>query len=114
MSSQLTQYVSVFDRNGWLIWCSQMHAYLMAQGQGAFITPGSHEPTVNAAPAALGTQASATEINTFNEANHVRATQISAHNEWCKVNGMTIGNIMLCLSPALQQRLCSHDNTADL
>ena len=53
----------------------------MAQGQGAFITPGSSEPTVNAAPAALGAQASATEINTFNEANHVRATQISACNE---------------------------------
>ena len=86
----------------------------MAQGQGAFITPGSSEPSVNAAPAALGAQASATEINTFNEANHVRAAQISAHNEWCKLNDMTVGNIMLRLSPALQQRLCSHDNTADL
>ena len=114
MSSQLTQYISVFDGNGWLIWCSQMHTYLMAQGQGAYIMPGSHEPTVNAAPAALGPQASATEINTFNEANHVRAMQISACNEWRRMNDMTVGNIMLCLSPALQQGLCCHDNAADL
>ena len=48
MSSQLTQYVSVFNGNGWLLWCSQMQAYLMAQGQGAFITPGFSEPSVNA------------------------------------------------------------------
>ena len=114
MSSQLTQYVSVFDGNGWLLWCSQMRAYLMAQGQGAFITPGSSEPSVNAAPAALGANASATEINTFNEANHVRAMQIAACNEWHKLNDMTVGNIMLCLSPALQQGLCSHDNAAKL
>ena len=86
----------------------------MAQGQGTYITPGSSEPTVNAAPAALGTQASATEINTFNEANHVRATQISACNEWRKLNDMTLGNIMLRLSPALQQGLRSHDNPAEL
>ena len=79
-----------------------------------YITPGSSEPTVNAASAALGTQASATEINTFNEANHVRATQISARNEWHKVNDMTVGNIMLRLSPALQQGLRSHDNATDL
>ena len=114
MSSQLTQYVSVFNGNGWLLWCSQMCTYLMAQGQGAFITPGSSEPTVNATPAALGAQASATEINTFNEANHVRATQISARNEWRKTNDMTVGNIMLRLSPALQQGLRSHDNAAEL
>ena len=86
----------------------------MAQGQGTYITPGSSEPTVNAAPAALGTQASATEINTFNEANHVRATQISACNEWHKVNDMTVSNIMLHLSSALQQGLRSHDNATDL
>ena len=90
MSSQLTQYVSVFNRNSWLLWCSQMRAYLMVQGQGAFITPVSHEPSVNAAPAALGAQASATEINTFNEANHVRVTQIAARNEWRKLNDMTV------------------------
>ena len=114
MSSQLTQYVSVFDGNGWLLWCSQMRAYLMAQGQGAFITPGFSEPSVNATSAALGADASATEINTFNEANHVRAMQIAARNEWRKLNDMTVGNIMLRLSPALQQGLCSHDNTAEL
>ena len=114
MSSQLTQYVSVFDGNGWLLWCSQMRAYLMAQGQEAFITPGFSEPSVNAAPAALGADASATEINTFNEANHVRATQIAARNEWHKLNDMTVGNIMLHLSPALQQSLRSHDNAAEL
>ena len=34
--------------------------------------------------------------------------------EWCKMNDMTIGNIMLCLSPALQQTLHSHDNATDL
>ena len=54
----------------------------MAQGQGAFITPGFSEPSVIEAPAALGADASAAEINTFNEANHVRATQIAARNEW--------------------------------
>ena len=86
----------------------------MAQGQGAFITPGFSEPSVNATPAALGTNASAAEINTFNEANHVRATQIAARNEWHKLNDMTVGNIMLHLSPALQQSLRSHDNAAEL
>ena len=114
MSSPLTQNVSVFDGNGWLLWCSQMRAYLMAQGQGAFITPGFSEPSVNTAPAALGANASAAEINTFNEANHVRAMQIAARNEWHKLNDMTVGNIMLCLSPALQQGLHSHDNAAEL
>ena len=114
MSSQLTQYVSVFDGNNWLVWCSQMRAYLMAQGQGAFITPGFSEPSVIEAPAALGADATAAEINTFNEANHVRATQIAARNEWRKLNDMTLGNIMLRLSPALQQGLRSHDNAADL
>ena len=96
MSSQSTQYVSVFDGNGWLLWCSQMRAYLMVQGQGAFITPGFSEPSVNAAPAALGADASATEINRFNEANHVRATQIAARNEWRKLSDMTVGNTVLC------------------
>ena len=86
----------------------------MAQGQGAFITPGFSEPSVNAASAALGTRASATEINAFNEANHVRVAQISARNEWCKLNDMTVGNIMLHLSPALQQGLHSHDNASEL
>src|ERR1700761_9231293 len=114
MSSQLTQYVPVFDGNGWLLWCSQMHAYLMAQGQGAYIMTGSHEPTVNAAPAALTPQATAAEINTFNDANHLIASQTSARNEWRKTNDMTVGNIMLRLSPALQQTLRSHDNAADL
>ena len=100
MSSQLTQYVSVFDGNGWLLWCSQMQAYLMAQGQGAFITPGYSEPSVIVAPAALGADASAAEINTFNEANHVRATQIAARNEWRKLNDMTLSNIMLQIGRA--------------
>ena len=68
----------------------------MVQGQGAFITPGFSEPSVNAAPAALGADASATEINRFNEANHVRATQIAAHNEWRKLSDMTVGNTVLC------------------
>ena len=101
MSSQLTQYVPVFNGNGWLIWCSLMCAYLMAQGQGTDIMTGSHEPTINAAPVALGPQATAAEINTFNEANHIRATQTSACNEWRRMNDMTVSNIMLCLSPAL-------------
>src|SRR6201996_8281229 len=114
MSSQLTQYVPVFDGNGWLLWRSQMRAYLIAQGQGAYIMTGSHEPTVNAAPAALTPQATAAQINTFNEANHLIATQTSARNEWRKTNDMTVGNIMLRLSPALQQTLRSHDNAADL
>ena len=61
-----------------------MHAYLMVQGQGAYIMTGSHEPTVNAAPAALGNNATAAEINTFNEANHLIATQTSACNECVK------------------------------
>ena len=86
----------------------------VSKGQGAFITPGYSEPSVIEAPAALGADATAAEINTFNEANHVRATQIAARNEWRKLNDMTVGNIMLRLSPALQQGLCSHDNAAEL
>ena len=114
MLSQLTSYVPVFDGNNWNLWSSAMHAYLMAQGKGPLIVSGAHEPDVNTAPAALADDANATAINAFNEENHIIVMQTSARNEWRKLNDMMLGNIMLCLSPALQQMLRSYNNAANL
>ena len=114
MMSQLTQFVSLFNGSNWGQWLKQMRAYLMAHGQGTIVSGASTEPVVPAAPGALNVNASAAEINTFNEAIHARDRAIANQNEWCRLNDMAIGNITLRLAPAIQQKILSENNAVDL
>ena len=83
MSSQPTQFIPLFNGFNWGPGLKQMHAYLMVHDQGTIISGANMEPVVPAAPVALNVNASAAEINTFNEAQHARDRAISDCNEWC-------------------------------
>src|SRR3984885_5518671 len=114
MSSQLTSLVPIFDGSNWQSWAKQMRAYLMAHGQGSIVQGTTVEPVIPAAPGALAAGADATAINMLNEATHARDRAISDNNEWHHLNDMAIGNITLCLTPAIQQNFIDEDNAADL
>ena len=72
MSSQLTTFVPLFNGSNWQGWAKQMHAYLIAQGQGSIVQGTVLEPVIPAAPAALAGGAYVAEINIFNNTAHAR------------------------------------------
>jgi transposase InsO family protein len=87
MSSQLTNFVPVLDGSNYGLWSKAMKAFLQSQGLWGY---------------AEGTFATPL------------ATDVDARAAWDKANGMTIGNIVLRLSPALQQFAESYNDASDI
>jgi hypothetical protein len=127
MLSQLTTFVQVFDRQNYGIWSKAMHAFLMAQGLWGFIDGTNTEPYPPTDPLPippLPSTATQAESNVHDvlEAQYkvdkaVYKKDLPLHpalfTVWQKGNDMVLGNLTLCLSPAIQQRLSPNFNTQE-
>jgi transposase InsO family protein len=119
MLSQLTTFVQVFDGQNYVTWCKAMCAFLMAQGLWGFTNGSLPEPLIPILPIAplpLDPSASQADQNAHaameaqykvDKADFDRDSPLhpALWTTWHKGNDMALGNITLCLSPAIQQRM---------
>src|ERR1700692_2581209 len=80
MSSQLTQFVSVFDGSDFQLWRKSMTAYLMSQGLWSFANGQSGRPEYRPAVAAVVGQP--TRPGTPNTPYRPAITAVSAQEEY--------------------------------
>jgi len=93
MSSQLTGLVPILDGSNYPLWSKSMKAYLQSQGlwgyaHGAITRPNDPDPALPAA-----------EI----------ATAVAAQAAWDRANDMAAGNIVLRITPSINENLINLD-----
>jgi hypothetical protein len=127
MLSQLTTFIQVFDRQNYGIWSKAMHAFLMAQGLWGFTDGTNTEPYPPTDPLLippLATTSSQAESNAhdvlevqYKVDKAVYEKDLPLHpalfTVWQKGNDMALGNLTLCLSPAIQQCLSPNFNAQE-
>jgi hypothetical protein len=127
MLSQLTTFVQVFDRQNYGVWSKAMHAFLMAQGLWGFTDGTNTEPYPPTDPLPippLAATASQAESNAHDVLKVQYKIDKAAYEKdlplhpalftvWQKGNDMALGNLTLCLSPAIQQRLSPNYNAQE-
>jgi hypothetical protein len=127
MLSQLTTFVQVFDGQNYGIWSKAMHAFLMAQGLWGFTDGTNTEPYPPTDPLPIPPLAS-TATQAESNAHDVLEAQYKVDKAvyekdlplhpalftvWQKGNDMVLGNLTLCLSPAIQQCLSPNFNAQE-
>jgi hypothetical protein len=129
MSSQLTSLITIFDGQNYSNWSKAMCAFLIAQGLWSYTDGINTEPytPVNPIPPAplpsspAPSQKEADAHKATTDQYKVNKAQYDADapgfpaalTAWQKGNSMVLGNITLCLSPAIQQHLSISLNTEE-
>jgi hypothetical protein len=129
MSSQLTSLVAVFDGQNYSNWSKAMHAFLMAQGLWGFADGTNQKPAtpvlpippvpLPTTPAPSQKQIDGHKVaeNIYNAAKAEYDRDFPAHpallSAWQKGNNMTLGNMTLRLSTAIQQHMDPLHDTED-
>jgi hypothetical protein len=107
MSSQLTALVPIFDSQNFNQWSRSMKAFLMAQSLWAYVNGDVLAPDM---PIKVKDDASDDAKKAYKETMDAWEVEGRA---WSKVDDVAMGNIILCLSPSLQQNLsdCKTSNS---
>jgi hypothetical protein len=122
MSSQLTTLIAIFDGQNYGNWSKAMHAFLMAQGLWGFADGTNQKPAtpvlpIPPAPSQKQIDGYKVTESIYNTAKAEYDCDFPAHPAllaaWQKGNDMTLGNMTLCLSTAIQQRMDPLHDTED-